>query len=110
MKTQVEYESALREAVYRLVDRFHPEKIILFGSLARGQGDPDSDADLLVVMRGNGSKRQQAVQMDLALEGVRVPIDLIVAAPHELEKDRETMGPIIREAVTEGRVLYERPA
>jgi predicted nucleotidyltransferase len=105
-----ESEAALREAVERIATRFHPEKIILYGSRARGEGGPDSDADLLVVMAVNGSKRQQAVQMDLALEGIPVPIDLIVVTPEEVEKYRETIGSIIREAVREGKVLYERAA
>jgi predicted nucleotidyltransferase len=105
-----ESEGAIREAVERLVARFHPEKIILYGSRARGEGGPDSDADLLVVMPVNGSKRQQAVQMDLALEGIPIPIDLVVVTPEEVEKYRETIGSIIREAVREGKVLYERAA
>lgn len=107
-QTQAEYDAALREAVDRIVARFRPEKIILFGSQARGEGGVGSDADLLVVMPVNGSKRQQAVEMDLALEGIPIPIDLIVATPDELERDREAMGVVIREAVDEGKVLYER--
>ncbi len=89
---------------------FDPDKIILFGSRARGQGGPDSDADLLIVMRVNGSKRQRAVQMDLALEGIPLPIDLIVVTPEEVEKYRNAPGTVIPEAVREGKVLYERAA
>jgi len=110
VQSPAEYESALREVVERIATRFDPDKIILFGSAARGQGGPDSDADLLVVMAVNGSKRQQAVQIDLALEGIPIPIDLIVVTPDEVEKYRQTTGTIIREAVREGKVLYERAA
>jgi len=110
IQTPAESESAIQQAVDRIARRFHPEKIILFGSRARGQGGPDSDADLLVIMAVDGSKRQQAVQMDLALEGIPIPIDLIVVTPEEVEKYRETIGTIIREAVREGKVLYERAA
>jgi len=107
VQTQTEYKLALQQAVQRIAERFHPEKIILFGSLTRGHGGPDSDADLLVVMPVNGSKRQQAVQIDMALEGIPIPIDLIVVTPDEVEKYRETIGTVIREAICEGRVLYE---
>lgn len=110
VQTPAEYESAIQQAVDRIAARFHPYKIILFGSWARGQGGADSDADLLVVMPVDGSKRQQAVQIDLALEGIPIPIDLIVVTPEEVEKYRETIGTIIREAVREGKVLYERAA
>ena len=110
VRTVAEYEAALREAVERIARRFDPERIILFGSGAQGEGGPDSDADLLIVMPVTGSKRQQAVQIDLALEGIPIPIDLIVVTPDEIEKDRERTGTIIREAVREGKVLYERAA
>ena len=110
VRTPAESETAIRQAVERIATRFHPDKIILFGSRARGQGGPDSDADLLVIMRVDGSKRQQAVQIDLALEGIPIPIDLIVVTPEEVEKYRDAMGTIIREAVREGKVLYERAA
>jgi predicted nucleotidyltransferase len=107
---RADFDSALQEAVDRIVGGFHPNKIILFGSAARGEAGPDSDADLLVVMPVNGSKRQQAVQMDLALEGIPIPIDLIVVTPDDVEKHRDSLGTIIREAVMEGKVLYERAA
>jgi predicted nucleotidyltransferase len=110
LQTPAESEAAIREAVERIATRFQPLKVILYGSRARGEGGPDSDADLLVVMPVNGSKRQQAVQMDLALEGIPIPIDLIVVTPEEVEKYRDAMGTIIREAVREGKVLYERAA
>jgi len=110
VQTPAESESAIRQAVDRIATRFHPDKIILFGSRARGEGGLNSDADLLVVMPVDGSKRQQAVQIDLALEGIPIPIDLIVVTPEEVEKYRETIGTIIREALREGKVLYERAA
>lgn len=65
MMVRTPAESAIREAVDRIATRFHPDKIILFGSRARGQGGPDSDADLSIIMRINGSKRQQPVLKQL---------------------------------------------
>lgn len=110
IQTPAEYEAALGRAVDRIASQFDPDKIILFGSRTRGQETPDSDADLLVVMAVNGSRRQQAVQIDLALTGIRIPIDLLVVTPDDLAKHRETAGTIIHEAVHEGKVLYERAA
>ena len=109
-QTKGEYHMAIQEAVDRIATLFHPDKIILFGSLAHGQGSPDSDADLLVIMPVSGSKRQQAVRIDLALEGIGIPIDLIVVTPEEVEEYRESVGTIISEAVREGEVVYERAA
>jgi predicted nucleotidyltransferase len=95
------------EAVQRIVDRFHPVKIILFGSYARGAAGPDSDVDLLVVMEVKDSKRRQAVEIDLALSDRTFPLDLIVVTPEEFEKYRDTVGHIVYPAVREGRVLYD---
>lgn len=100
----------IRQMVKRIVTQFHPEKIILFGSHARGDVTADSDADLLVVMNVNGSKRRQAVQIDLALEGIPLPADIIVVTPDEVDKYHDCIGSIIREAIREGKVLYERAA
>ena len=83
MAVSVTVQDAARECitemVRRIVDRFHPEKIILFGSHARGTAASDSDADLLVVMRVEGSRRKQATEIDLALAGIRRQALLLVA-------------------------------
>lgn len=100
----------IQEMVERVVTQFHPEKIILFGSHARGEGTADSDVDLLVVMDVSGSKRRQAVAIDLSLQGIPLPADIIVVTPRELMAHRDAIGSIIREAAHEGKVLYERAA
>ena len=100
----------VEEMVRRIVDQFHPERIILFGSHARGTAGPDSDVDLLVVMRVSGSKRKLATQIDLALAGIGLPKDIIVVTPEEVQRYRDIVGTIIYPAVREGRVVYERVA
>jgi predicted nucleotidyltransferase len=98
----------IREMVRRIVKGFDPEKIILFGSHARGDAGPDSDADLLVVMNVRGSKRETAVQIDMALFDVGMPKDVIVVTPEEVRRFRDIVGTIIYPALREGEVLYER--
>jgi predicted nucleotidyltransferase len=60
--------------VRRIVKRFGPERIVLFGSHARGDAGPDSDVDLLVVMSVRGSKRNKAIEIAVALDDIRIPI------------------------------------
>jgi len=103
-------DKKISEIVRRIIKGFNPERIILFGSQARGEAGPDSDADLLVVMNFTGSKRKQALAIDLALVGVNFPVDVIVASPAEVEKYRDTLGTIIHPALREGKVVYERAA
>ena len=84
--------------------------MIVFGSAARGTGGPGSDVDLLVVIPARSSRRQLATEIDKALIGVPMPVDVIVVTPEELDRDRDQVGSIIRPALREGRVLYERAA
>ncbi len=98
----------IRRMVDLIVERFHPEKVILFGSHARGEAGPDSDVDLLVVMPVQGSKREKAVEIGVALHDIRLPKDIIVTTPEEFEWRKDIVGTIERPAMREGRVLYAR--
>ena len=96
------------QMVRRLVRRFKPEQIILFGSHARGAAGPDSDVDLLVVMPVSGSKRDLEIQMRLALHDFLVPMDVFVVTPDEVARLQRIPGTIVRPALLEGKVVYVR--
>jgi predicted nucleotidyltransferase len=101
-------EQAIQMMVDRLVERFNPDQIILFGSQARGTAGPGSDVDLLVIMPVTGSKREKRVEMRVALHDIAVPKDILVATPEELVRYKDVAGTIIRPALREGKVLYAR--
>ena len=103
-------QEQIQEAVRRIVEGFSPEKIILFGSHARGTAGPESDVDLLVVVNAPGSKRKKATEIDLALVGLDLPIDVIVLAPEDVERRKDQVGTIVYPALREGKVVYERRA
>lgn len=105
--TAEEVEAKIQEMVRRVVARFDPEKIILFGSQARGDASADSDVDLLVVMPTE-SKRQAAVAIRMSLDDIGIPKDVVVVPPDEFEQDRDVVGTVVYPAIREGRVLYER--
>ena len=97
----------LNEVRQRLVDGFHPDKTILFGSQARSTADDRSDVDILVVCPVAGNRRALALAMDRALWGLRLARDIVVLTPEECQRDRQIPGTIARPASLEGRVLYE---
>ena len=101
-------ERIIDEMVRRIVARFDPERIILFGSAARGEAGPDSDVDLLVVMRVEGSRREKAVQIGVAVNDIPVPKDIVVTTPEDFEWRKEIVGTIERPAAREGRLVYAR--
>ena len=90
----------------QIAEKFKPEKIILFGSYARGNPRPESDVDLLVIM--DASERDVQTSLDIRRElGVSFGLDLIVYTTKRL-KERVKMGDwFIRDALKEGKVLYE---
>lgn len=98
----------IKEMTSRIVERFKPVKVILFGSYARGCAGIDSDVDLLVVMPVKGSKRKMRLDIRQALHDIHVPKDIVVSTPEEFEWRKEIVGTIERPAALEGEVLYAR--
>ena len=98
------------EITRRILDVSSPQKIILFGSYARGSYGPDSDLDLMVVMDHVKSPRSESIRLRRALRGLLAPIDIIVATSKQLERHKNTLGLIYQTVLTEGKVIYERPA
>ncbi len=101
-------ENRIREMVDRIVRDFQPEQVILFGSHARGEGGPDSDVDLLVVMPVKGSKRRARLAIRRALHDIPMPKDIIVTTPEDFDWRKEVVGTVERAASEEGEVLYAR--
>ena len=90
----------------RIVTRFDPLRIILFGSYARGQQTPDSDVDVLVVMPQAPDKRRLAIEIRQSLADVPLSKDIIVTTPDEIERRGDLVGTILRPALREGKALY----
>jgi predicted nucleotidyltransferase len=109
-KNDMTTQEIIGRMVKTIADRFHPEKIILFGSYAKGVPNRDSDVDLLVVMRVEGSKRSKAAEIDLELADRTIPLDVIVVTPDEIEKFGNTVGGFLYPALRDGMVLYEHAA
>jgi uncharacterized protein len=101
----------LPAVVERVAERFDPLKIIVFGSVARGEANHDSDIDLLVVFDEIewAEKRNVTVEIRRALARFPVPKDVIVTDVGELRRRGHLVGPMLRPALEEGRVVYERP-
>lgn len=101
-------ERAIQRMARRIVRLFQPERIILFGSHARGEAGPDSDVDLLVVMPVEGLKHKKQVEIRVALHDIRIPKDIIVTTPEDFAWRKDVVGTIEYPAVREGKILYAR--
>lgn len=98
-------QQTLDEIVGRIVEVAQPEKIILFGSAARGEMGPHSDLDLLIVKDGE-HRRQLAGRIYDNLRGVGVAVDVVVVTPGDIERYRDSHALVIKPALREGRVIY----
>ncbi|MFH1435467.1 MAG: nucleotidyltransferase domain-containing protein [Pseudomonadota bacterium] len=91
--------------VRRIVDAVKPEKIILFGSAARGEMGNNSDVDLLIVKAG-AHRRKVAMEVYRNMAGVGCAVDVIVVTPEDIERYRNSPTLIIEPALKEGKVVY----
>jgi predicted nucleotidyltransferase len=102
--------AVVRTLVRRIVERFSPEKVILFGSHARGDAGRDSDLDLLVLFSQVEDPRRRAAELYTLLSGTRLPKDIVVSTTARYERYKNVPNTIYWPAAREGKVLYERPA
>jgi predicted nucleotidyltransferase len=102
-----------RDIIDATVGAVAPERIVLFGSRARGDAGPDSDLDLLVVSR-NPFTPQHTRQGELrrirqALRPFRLPVDVLLYSRNEVETWRQSPNHVIARSLREGMTVYERP-
>jgi uncharacterized protein len=96
----------IRALARRIAAGFRPERIILFGSYARGDQTADSDVDLLVIVPHTGKGWRMAAQIRGAVRA-DFPVDLLVRAPQEVRARLQAGDPFLREVTEHGEVLYE---
>ena len=95
----------IRKFARDVAKKFHPDKIILFGSYAYGKPHADSDVDILVVMPAR-NQLDQAAKISIAIDPP-FPLDIIVRTRHSIRWRLEEGDSFLREIMEEGKVLYE---
>jgi len=96
----------IREIVQQIVERFRPQKVILFGSYAQGKPTQDSDVDLLVVMDTDEQALHAAARISAAIDHP-FPLDILVFKPSELKASLERKGVFATEVMAKGILLHE---
>jgi predicted nucleotidyltransferase len=103
-------QSLVDDIVQRIVQVARPERIILFGSHARGDAVQDSDIDLLVVMREVTSRRDEVMRIRDVLVPLGISVGVLVTSEADYEKWSEAPSTALHWAKREGEVLYEAAA
>lgn len=96
----------IQGVVRQIVERFHPEKIILFGSYAQGVPTEDSDVDLYVIMNVAGNTLRASANISASIDQP-FPLDILVFEPARLQAALACGGVFVTEVVDKGVVLYE---
>ncbi len=105
---QANLDATLQEMVRRIILIGNPQKIILFGSRARGDAQPDSDYDLLLIEPSDQPRHRRAARYRRALRGLAQTKDILVWTPEEVAEWRDVPNAFITTAINEGIVLYEQ--
>lgn len=98
----------LEWVVSTIVRGCEPERIVLFGSVAKGAWDLDSDLDLLVIAHSDLPRHRRAAPLRLLFEPYPCPMDILVYTPAEVSRWRHVTNHIVAEALRTGKVVYER--
>jgi hypothetical protein len=101
--------ATVRMIVDTIAGRCHPDKIVVFGSCARGESGPASDLDLLAVMPSDLPRHKRAAPIRLLFDPAPCPMDILVFTPGEVARWNGTVNHIVTEALQQGVVAYERP-
>lgn len=101
-------EEKIQAVVDRIVEVAKPQQIILFGSHARGKAKDHSDLDLLIVKDGDYHKGKLIEEIYMNLVGVKQAVDVVIVTPKEIEQYRGSPSLVIKPALDEGKIIYER--
>ena len=94
----------------RLVKKYNPDRIILFGSRAKGNSDKGSDIDLVIVKETKEPPLDRHIEVETLLADRAVPIDILVYTPDEIRHLYSIGSPFVEELMEKGRLLYMRKA
>src|SRR3989441_10250283 len=108
MESKTAVEPLLEQIVARIVEQAQPEKVILFGSRARGDARSSSDFDILVIKESDEPRSRRDVPLYRALAGLWADVDIMVYTPEEVWEWSAVPQAFVTTAVREGRILYER--
>lgn len=108
--TDKDFNNQIDRMVRVIVKEYRPEKIILFGSAARGEIGPDSDVDLFVVKNDMKSRHQRSVDVRKILRDTAYtfPLDVLVYTQKELEYRLWLGDFFVKRVMEEGRILYAK--
>jgi len=103
---EIDFEKEINNITSQIIEKYKPEKIILFGSAARGERNLDSDADFLIIKKETPLYGADRIRELSLLIDRNIPIDLLIYRPEEFEKRLQMGDPFLKSVLREGKILY----
>ena len=102
------YQREVKKIVKNLEKKYFPEKIYLFGSFAWGKPERGSDIDLLIIKKTKKKRHQRIIEAEKSLESCKLPTDILVLTPKELEERKKLGDFFIKLILKKGNLLYAK--
>ena len=102
----IDFEKEIENITAQIIARYKPEKIILFGSAARGKFSLDSDVDFLIIKKDTPLYGADRIRELSKILERNIPLDLLIYRPEEFQKRLEMGDPFLKVIIKEGKVLY----
>ena len=106
VRVNIDFEKEIESITAQIIERYKPEKIILFGSAGRGKFSLDSDVDLLIIKKDTPLYGADRIRELSRIIDRNIPVDFLVYRPEEFEKRLKMGDPFLKAILKEGRVLY----
>jgi predicted nucleotidyltransferase len=103
---ELDYDKEVQNITRQIIGKYKPEKIILFGSAARGEHNLDTDVDLLIIKKETPYYGADRIRELSRMIDRNIPLDLLIYRPEEFENRLQMGDPFIKSIIKEGKVLY----
>lgn len=102
----IDFEKEIGSITAQIIEKYKPEKIILFGSAVNGKLGSDSDVDLLIIKKDTPLYGADRIRELSRIIDRNIPVDFLVYRPEEFQKRLEMGDPFLKAVLKEGKVLY----
>ena len=102
------YQKEIKKITKQIVDNYHPEKIILFGSYAWGKPNENSDVDLFIVKETNKRRTDRQLEVDKILSDRNIPLDVLVYTPQEIKNRMLLEDFFVKNIIQQGKTVYAK--
>jgi predicted nucleotidyltransferase len=102
----IDFDKEIKNITTQIIEKYKPEKIILFGSATRGKLSLDSDVDLLIIKKDTPLYGADRIRELSRIIDRNIPVDFLVYRPEEFEKRLKMGDPFLKAILKEGKVIY----